>query len=465
MKKKKIIIATITIIVLLAAFLCNLTIKIDTSNIPKEIEYNSTIEKPKAYLSGRILYGNIKPISVRENTKNDFSKIGKFTNSYEAKFLFYKSKINKEITVVDTKSPTIELKYIEGHYTLPQQKYVEEGFSAYDEYDGDLTDKVVREEKDGKILYTVSDSSGNTTTVEREIKYDDPIPPEIKLKGNATITLNKGDTYIENGVSITDNCDVNIAEKLVINGKVDTDVAGTYIIEYKVSDTNGNEATVERKVIVEDFVEPSGEGKTIYLTFDDGPSNYTNELLDVLKKYNVKATFFVVGYKCDTNILKRIVDEGHSIGLHSTNHSYKDIYNSEQAFVDDLYKMQNLVKEKTGFETFLLRFPGGSSNTVSKNYCKGIMSKLTKKVEELGFEYFDWNVSSGDAGGATTTEQVIKNIKTGVRKYANSVVLQHDTQKFSVDAVEYIIKWGLENGYSFAGLNCDSPKAHHGVNN
>lgn len=464
MKKKILIISISTILLLLILFLCNLTIKIDVSNIPDKIEYNSNVDKPQAYLSGRVLFGNLIKIDVKEENENNFSKIGKLVNKYNANFLFYKNSVQKEIEIVDTKKPRIELVYKENYYTLPNTEYIEEGYMAYDDYDGDITSNVTKEIKDNKIYYSVTDSSGNTEVAERIIKYDDPIAPELTLIGENKITINQGDTYIEKGASAIDNCDGNITEKIVISGAVDAKTAGTYTIKYFVTDNNGNGSEVVRTVVVKEFIEPSGEGRTIYLTFDDGPSAYTNELLDTLKKYNIKATFFVVGYKCDETILKRIVDEGHSIGLHSTNHSYKDIYSSEQAFVDDLYKMQNIVKEKSGFETFLLRFPGGSSNTVSKNYCKGIMSKLTKKVEELGFEYFDWNVSSGDAGGATTTEQVIKNIKTGVRKYANSVVLQHDTQKFSVDAVEYIIKWGLENGYSFAGLNCDSPKAHHGVN-
>lgn len=465
MKKKVIIISIVTVLVLVIAFFCNLKVEIDTTELPKTIEYGQSIKAPKAYLSGRILYNRLKPLSLHDRNNNDFSKIGDYTNIYEASFLFYSHKIEHKIKVVDKKAPVIELKYIDNHYTLPNAEYQEEGYSAYDEYDGDLTDKVTFEVKDGKVIYSVTDSSGNIATAERIIKYDDPIAPELVLNGNETITINKGDNYTEQGATANDNCDGNITEKIIVSGSVNTGVAGAYIVKYTVSDNAGNTTEKQRTITVKEFIEPSGEGKTIYLTFDDGPSSYTEHLLDVLKKYNVKATFFVVGYKCNETILKRIVNEGHSIGLHSTNHSYEKIYSSEQAFIDDLYEMQNLVKEKTGIETFLLRFPGGSSNTVSKKYCNGIMSKLTKKVEELGFEYYDWNVSSGDAGGAKTTEEVIRNIKTGVRKYTNSVVLQHDTQKFSVDAVEEIIKWGIENGYSFASIDKESPKAHHGINN
>jgi hypothetical protein len=111
----------------------------------------------------------------------------------------------------------------------------------------------------------------------------------------------------------------------------------------------------------------------------------------------------------------------------------------------------------------LTRFPGGSSNTISANYNKGIMTRLTKKLPELGYQYFDWNVDSNDAGGAKDADEVFKNVTEGVAKRQNSVVLQHDTKSFSIDAVERIIAWGLCNGYTFAPLNHDSPTSHHGV--
>ena len=114
----------------------------------------------------------------------------------------------------------------------------------------------------------------------------------------------------------------------------------------------------------------------------------------------------------------------------------------------------------------LIRFPGGSSNTVSRKYDGGIhiMSLLTKDVQEKGFVYFDWNISSGDAGGTSSSDGVYNNVISHL-KSGSSVVLQHDTKKFSVDAVERIIQYGLNNGYTFKGLDASSPGAHHGVLN
>ena len=463
----------------------NLRICIDTTNIPNEIEYGETIGKVNATLTGRVLFGNLKQISVEDNNKNDFSKVGKYISTYKASFLFYKAEKSIEITVVDKKAPVITLTYIDDHYTLPNEEYIEEGFSAYDEYDGDLTDKVTFEVKDGKVIYTVTDSSGNIGTATREIKYKDTVPPEIQLNGDAEITISKGEEYKENGATATDNCDGEITDKITIEGIVDTTTVGVYTVRYTVTDNSGNTSFVERKITVKeeknnentenkennkndnDKPEVNGNGKTIYLTFDDGPCSYTEQLLAVLEKYNVKATFFVVGNsKAKAEYMKKIVEGGHAIGIHSVTHEYEDIYVSEEAFLKDLYNMQNIIKENTGVTTYLMRFPGGSSNSVSKKYCEGIMTVLTKKVEELGFQYFDWNISSGDAGGGSTTkEQVFNAVIAGVKKYDNSVVLQHDIKKYSVDAVEDIIKWGLENGYTFKALDMDSPTAHHSVRN
>ena len=180
----------------------------------------------------------------------------------------------------------------------------------------------------------------------------------------------------------------------------------------------------------------------------------------------MKVNFFVKGQNNNlAQRLKAIDDAGHSIGIHSITHDYAEIYASEAAFLKDLYGMQALIYENTGITTTLMRFPGGSSNTISRNYCKGIMTKLVKTVTDLGFQYFDWNVDSNDAGGAKTADEVYKNVINGVKGRKTSVVLQHDIKGFSVDAVERIIQWGLANGYTFLPLSADSPACHHGTNN
>lgn len=292
------------------------------------------------------------------------------------------------------------------------------------------------------------------------VSFVDNIAPEINLNGDSNITIYLGDTYEENGASAIDKNDGDLTDRIQIEGNVDTSIEGNYIIKYIVSDNSGNSATVTRTVTVKSMY-----SKTIYLTFDDGPSPYTNELLDILKTYNVKATFFVTGIG-DDSVIKREFDEGHTIALHTNSHIYSEVYSSPDSFFNDLYAIQSRVEHITGQKSYIMRFPGGSSNTVSKNYDGGIkiMSYLTQEVLNRGFRYFDWNVYSGDAGETTSSEQVYKNVVDGL-KPGISVVLQHDIKKYSIEAVPQIIEYGLQNGYTFDRITEHTPMITHSVNN
>ncbi len=204
----------------------------------------------------------------------------------------------------------------------------------------------------------------------------------------------------------------------------------------------------------------------IYLTFDDGPSVYTAQLLDILKKHDVQATFFLVNTGVDMEpLLQRMVAEGHSIGIHSYSHDFKTIYSGDEAFMEDIYAMQQTIFEKCGVATTLLRFPGGSSNTVSRRYCCQIMSRLTERVLQEGFCYFDWNVDSGDAYGCPDSEKIFQNVISGIRGKSRAVVLQHDVNGCSVKTVERIILWGKEKGYVFQPLTEQGPICRHRVQN
>ena len=222
---------------------------------------------------------------------------------------------------------------------------------------------------------------------------------------------------------------------------------------------------MEENVASSETYTPPRGNKIVYLTFDDGPGPYTSKLLDVLKKYNVKATFFVTCNRAQyRNMITRAYNEGHSIGLHSCSHTYSKVYASVDAFMDELDSISDVVKTATGNETKLVRLPGGSSNTVSKKYQKGVVTDIVKKLTDEGYTYFDWNVSSGDAGEAKNTETVYNNVTRGL-KGNYSIVLQHDVKGFSVDAVERIILFGKKYGFTFKALNVDSPTAHHRINN
>ncbi len=420
-----------------------------------------------AALKGRYLLKNGFPAAVTSEGSVDTSKLGSYTITYHASFLFWKGEATKTVHVVDTIPPEIKLVTDPDHYTLPGHPYEEEGYSATDNVDGDLTDEVTSEEKDGNVIYKVSDSSGNETTITRKIFYDDPIPPTLTLKGDREMTIQAGSDYNDPGYTAEDNVDGDLTSKVTVEGSVNTYSAGTYTLTYTVKDNYGNEASDTRTVTVEpvrqaDTVNPTG--KIVYLTFDDGPGEYTSKLLDILDKYNVKVTFFTVG-SGHPDLLKAEADAGHSIGIHSATHDYATIYSSEDAYFADLRKQQETIENATGIHTTLVRFPGGSSNTVSKSYCSGIMTKLTQDLTDMGFQYFDWNVASGDAGETTDTSVVVQNVISGIQQHDVSIVLQHDIKGFSVNGVEQIIQWGLAHGYTFLPLKADSPTAHHGVNN
>lgn len=395
--------------------------------------------------------------------------LGAYRVAYRVSWLSWTAETVRQVEVVDRKAPQITLITIEDRLTVVGESYVEEGYSAVDEYDGDLTDRVTATEEDGIVTYRVSDNSGNETVVQRRIRYYDPIAPELRLNGDV-VTMYAGDEYVEPGYSAWDNGDGDITGWVEIFSDLNPYLAGEYEVTYTVSDSYGNETSAKRSIYVLPKDRPETvlpQGRVIYLTFDDGPSEYTEKLLEILKRNGVKATFFV----CDTEhvlMLSEIVKQGHSIGVHSETHNYGNVYASVDAYFDDMLWMRKRIYEATGVETDLIRFPGGSSNTVSR-FNPGIMTILTQAVEDCGYTYFDWNVDSDDAGKAETADEVYDNVTQGIqwamKEYGFALVLQHDTQSFSIDAVERIIKWGKENGFTFLPLQPNSPGMHHVLNN
>ena len=178
----------------------------------------------------------------------------------------------------------------------------------------------------------------------------------------------------------------------------------------------------------------------VYLTFDDGPSDNTNAILDILDQYQVKATFFVVGKpKSYETVYKRIVEDGHSIGMHSYSHKYGEIYESLESFREDVEKLQELIFERTGVVSKLYRFPGGSSNTVSQVE----IEELVAYLDEQDIAYFDWNVSSLDATGEVlSVDDIVENVTGNIQNYNNAIVLMHDANDkiLTVEALPIIIE-------------------------
>ena len=433
------------------------------------LEYGESYEDPGVTVRsvGKIFPPLYEPQTVYAVEDPDPYRLGSQTLTYILVENGEEKRMTREITVLDTQKPVIELlPFQEGQEPGWMNGYIEPGFTATDNVDGDMSAIVEVTLLDDRVVYTVTDSSGNEAVTEREIPGGMDAP-EIVLNGGAELSVPAAMSWEDPGFSVTDAQGRDLSGLVTVQGEVVPYRSGEYQLSYSLSNKRGESVTATRLVTVEPVVQSDTlypDRKTIYLTFDDGPSYYTPHLLDVLAKYNVKATFFVTGNHSDyVDCIGRAYREGHSIGVHSYTHNYWNIYASEEAFFDDFNLCEEMIYEQTGAYTTLFRFPGGSSNTVS-SFNPGIMSRLTKTMTDMGYYYFDWNVTSGDAGETTSTNQVFWNVVNGCTGNV-SVVLQHDIKGFSVDAVERIIVWGLNNGYQFLPLEESSYGAHHGVNN
>lgn len=515
------------------------------------VEVNSEYREEGAeasYGSGRFSFFERTECAVSIEGAVDVTKPGEYRIAYRAEYEGHVETVYRTVHVVDSKPPVITLVYDENIYTPIGHEFVEEGYTATDEYEGDVTDRVTREiPGDGFVYYSVTDSAGNTATCKREIRYDDRVAPVITLEGDAVVevdlrkeyvepgytaaddcdgdvtglvtvstapgsaenetvytysatdahgntgtatrtvvrkdlespiitlegdehfTVLAGDAYHEPGYTGTDRQDGDLTELVVVEGEVVNYREGIYPITYTVTDSDGYVTTVTREVevIAREQPEKVAPGqKIVYLTFDDGPCIYTEELLEILDRYGVKVTFFVTnqfpGYQ---SIIKKEYEAGHTVAVHTYSHNYKLVYASEDAYFADFNAMNDIIEEQTGHRSTQVRFPGGGSNAISRQYCKGIMTTLSQDMERLGFQYYDWNVSSGDVEDANTVSAVANRVINGIQRYNISIVLQHDIKQYSVRAVEQIIEWGLANGYTFLPLTPDSPTVHHGLNN
>lgn len=208
---------------------------------------------------------------------------------------------------------------------------------------------------------------------------------------------------------------------------------------YPMSTDSSTVANVEKK-------------KVMYLTFDDGPSKNTQKILDILDEYKVKATFFVTGTNPDYyDYIKKAYDKGHGIAIHTFSHDYKTIYSSEEAYFKDIDKANELIEKQIGHTVKVLRFPGGSSNTVSRKYQNKIMTQLTKSVLAKGYQYYDWNASNGDGNCYTDSSTLIATALREIRGKDEVMMLMHDGtgNKATAEALPTILKSLINQGYVF----------------
>lgn len=269
-----------------------------------------------------------------------------------------------------------------------------------------------------RVSETDDDLPGDTT---QEAKTDRNINPDY-VYANET----ESDTSTEAGtVDAAENETPELAERdsdKHVSGQPQDGVHGAY------SETMIEEALQDGR-------------KVVYLTFDDGPSHNTERILDILDEYNVKATFFTIGNEAEefVDVYKRIIEDGHSLGMHSYSHKYSEIYKSVEAFDADFNKVSGYIESVTGAAPKLYRFPGGSSNLVSAIP----MENFIRYLNEKNVTYFDWNVSAQDAEGKELpVETMLDNIFKDINKKDICVVLMHDSDDLgtTVDMLPELLK-------------------------
>ena len=290
-----------------------------------------------------------------------------------------------------------------------------------------------------------------------------------KNKTQTTTAASVSEKSTEEAVSTTVKTTTSTAAKTTTKTAAKTTVAAITTTSSSMAANNSTSDTTEsvssETTSTTKTIRKSNE-KIAYLTFDDGPSINTEKLLDILDQYDVKATFFVIYHKKMENKYKAIVDRGHTIALHSYTHTYSKIYKTEKGYYEDLNKIHDYVEKVTGVDSKIIRFPGGSSNTVSRKYNKTIMKTLKKSVTEKGYVFHDWNIDSTDASGINRDpDLLVEKVQEGLKKKKPVVdILMHDTGKSkttTVEALPRIIEAVQAAGYRIEPLTLESEAIQH----
>lgn len=286
----------------------------------------------------------------------------------------------------------------------------------------------------------------------------------IELIGGRELEWTCGVPFEDPGFTATDKNGNDVTADVAVIGNVTSWKLGTYKLRYFYRDADGEKYNAFRTVEVVPAPLPEEEvrEKTIYLSFDDGPCANTAWLLDLLDAYDAKATFFIINL--DTGYLDMITEiheRGHSVGIHCTNHDYGMLYSSEDYFFEDFMKAQKLVYDKTGEYAKVSRFPGGSLTAYAHINRKvdGGFATIEQRLHDMGVRYFDWNIQlEGPGNTYRSATEIYYTFTLGVPQYETPIILQHDTLNFSIKALEPLLQWGTENGYTFAALDNTVPE-------
>lgn len=458
MKKSiTIILSGIFLAVGIIIYVTNLPYIVFTTKQPK-IEINEEFD-PYSIIQ-KVRKESMDDIIIDDHELN-CQQLGTYTVRYSLLDKTYEIKV----TVEDTIAPVFDVVSCETDAQIPVDPYdmvtnIQDATKTVVSFKEDYS---FDQEKDLEVILVVCDEAGNCTekTSFVHILPKDEIAPLIM--GEENITLYVGSNFDPmNGMSVTDNQDPSV-KLTILSNQVNLNQPGTYQVIYQASDRSHNTASFTKTV----KVIKKENNKIVYLTFDDGPSYNTPKVLKILDQYHVKATFFVTGQSTAyRDAILQAYQAGHTIGLHTYSHKYNDVYASVNAYFQDLEKISQVVESITGYKSKYIRFPGGSSNTVSKKYSQGIMSVLSKEVCDRGYQYFDWNISSSDASGSKTPVSQI--ISSSCVSYTNEImILFHDTygKDTTVEALPSIIEYYLDRGYTFKAIDESTSGFHHGINN
>lgn len=411
---------------------------------------------------------DIEELTVRNHVNNE--KLGEYKIEY-----VYRNKVfSLKVFIDDTTPPqfeTINAKILRNDTIKAEDlvKNIQDDSKTIIYFKEDY---IFNEVKTYRVCIVVEDEYENKTEKNAYVLVEQRDTEAPVIEGLDKLTILAGDKIdLKKGIEIKDDHDKN-PQFTIDDSHLNLNKIGEYEVYYHVEDHNGNKETYTREIEVlsqYDNRESLKDGvKTCYLTFDDGPSSNTKEILEILDEYHIKATFFVTGSSPkDFHYIKEAHDKGHTIGLHTYSHDYEWIYSSLKNYINDLNKIKEVVYEQTGVYSPFIRFPGGSSNLVSKKYNVGIMKRLTHKVIDLGYQYYDWTCINGDGEGIKTVNGLKKKAIEEVNNQEDIMFLMHDSAgcENTVKALPGILDYLIKKGYKFETIEEYSPTFHHSVQN
>ncbi len=424
-----------------------------------EIEVGETFD-PDAFL-GYSLYA--APVAIENPV--DVVQPG----SYEVVYSLFAQTKKLTVEVKDTTPPVVQAQNVTRLW--PSVVMVEDfivGYTDHSEVRFSFLEKPDWHRGINPVYIKATDAYGNETIVMQEVTFImiDTTAPSIEVDGRLEVEQGQSLKLGLPGLEIFDDCDPSLQLTTELDEHPIYEL-GDYEIQATLRDRSGNTTTtlIPIRVIP---VQDHAHARYVYLTFDDGPSQHTQDVLRILDRYGVKASFFVTGMNPDyTSQIQSAYAQGHTIGLHTYSHQYSQIYQSVEAYFQDLEKIQTVVQEQTGAPSTFIRFPGGSSNIVSRHYHEGIMSQLANEVEAQGYQYFDWNSSVDDAVLGHDANDILVTGKAQTELQGDLMLLLHDGSgnQATVEVLEELIVYYLQQGYVFKAIDASTTPIHHQIFN